>query len=198
MAAGRMGWALGILALALWAGVPCAAGQHQSAKRSSHRAQRNAVSRRRNAQGVQRRSVRRSANAAATRQGHSPLLSSGRATATARRVPESGTPTLENPRPTGTLETLPNQTLTPGATTVPSNAGGIAPASNDASSGEFTPSEGKTAPTTPGGNPSETQGVPTFSSAAQTPAANLPRTVSPAPAKQGTPAPARKSRRQPH
>jgi hypothetical protein len=60
---------------------------------------------------------------------------------------------------------------------VPSNSGGIAPASNDASSGEYTPSEGQTAPTTPGGNPSETQGVPTFSSAAQPANANLPRVV---------------------
>ena len=77
------------------------------------------------------------------------------------------------------------------------NAGGIAPASNDASSGDYTPSEGKTAPTTPGGNPSNTQGVPTFSSAAQPLDANLPRTVFPIPANEGTAGSAGKHRQKP-
>jgi hypothetical protein len=112
------------------------------------------------------------------RQVYSPAASSAETAPTAGRIPESGTPTLERPGYTS-LHTLPNQTLTPGATTVPGNAGGIAPASNDASSGEYTPSEGYSAPTAPGGNPSETQGVPTFSSAAQPADANLPHTLPP-------------------
>ena len=160
----RNGWMLGILALALWAGVPYAAGQKQSGKRSDN--------------GPQHRAGQHAA--AKAQQASSPKVSSSEAETTPRSVPESGAPSLENHHPTATLQTLPNQTLTPGATTVPSNAGGIAPASNDASSGEYTPSEGQTAPTTPGGNPSQTQGVPTFSSAAQPANANLPRTVHPA------------------
>ena len=156
-------WLLGILALSLWAGTPYVAGQQ--AKRSAHHAKRQHAKTR--------------TRAAGNPQISNPGVSAQGSTATAARVPEGGTPTLENPQPTGTLDTMPNQTLTPGATTVPSNAGGIAPASNDASSGEYTPSEGRTAPNTPGANPSNTQGVPTFSTAAQPPDANLPRTVSP-------------------
>lgn len=161
----RTGWMLGILALALWAGAPYAAGQKQAARRHETK-------------GTQHRPRRHAA--AKAQQASSSKVSSSEAETTPRSVPESGAPTLENHHPTATLQTLPNQTLTPGATTVPSNAGGIAPASNDASSGEYTPSEGQTAPTTPGGNPSETQGVPTFSSPAQPANAHLPRTVHPA------------------
>lgn len=177
MSAGKMGWALGILGMALWLGTPYVAGQQQPAKSRPVQARSSRHTRARQA-----RTSRRAGQRAGTPQISSPAVGSGGATATAGSVPQGGTPTLENPRPTATLDTLPNQTLTPGATTVPSNSGGIAPASNDASSGEYTPSEGYTAPTTPGGNPSETQGVPTFSSAAQPSDANLPRAVAPAPA----------------
>ncbi len=169
MSGARMRWMLGVLAITLWAGLPCATGQQQPTKTSS--------------QGQQQRTRKRAQSrrgSAGTPQPSAPAVSSSGASATAKSVPQSGTPTLQHPRPTGTLDTLPNQTLTPGATSVPSNAGGIAPASNDASSGEYTPSQGRSAPTTPGGNPSETQGVPTFSSAAQPANANLPRTVNPA------------------
>ena len=168
MAKGKMRWAMAILALALWAGVPYGVGQQQAAKPKARAMKRNAHG--------QKRAGRQASGAQAARRG----VSSRGAVTTPRSIPESGTPTVENPRGTGDLNTLPNQTLTPGATTVPDNAGGIAPASNDASSGEYTPSEGNTAPTTPGGNPSETQGVPTFSSGAQPANANLPRTVNPA------------------
>jgi hypothetical protein len=161
MAGGRMRWALGILAMSLWVGAPCLVGQQQP----QHLHRRQHAGRRHNTVG--------------TTQSSSTGAGSTGAAATNRSVPQSGTPTLEHPRPAGKLGTLPNQTLTPGATTVPSNAGGIAPASNAASSGEYTPSEGTTAPVTPGGNPSQTEGVPTFSSPAQPPDANLPRTVSP-------------------
>lgn len=165
MVDGKMRWVLGILAVALWVAPPhVVAQQQQTSKHPAHRRHQ------------------RTANAsrgAGSRQVSSPGVSSSGATATARSVPQSGTPSVENPRPTGTLNTLPNQTLTPGATTVPSNAGGIAPASNDASSGDYTPSEGYSAPTTPGGNPSQTEGVPTFSAPAQPANANLPRTVTP-------------------
>jgi len=169
MSGAGMRWILGVLAITLWAGLPCAAGQQQPTKSSS--------------QGQQQHTGKRAPSrtgSAGTPQASGAAVSSMGASATAKSVPQTGTPTLQNPRPTGTLDTQPNQTLTPGATSVPSNAGGIAPASNDASSGEYTPSEGRTAPTTPGGNPSETQGVPTFSSAAQPANANLPRTVNPA------------------
>lgn len=161
-----MRWTMGVLAVALWAGAPLAVGQQQATTSSTHGQHQRAGKK-----GAHNRSAAGTAQAAGQ--------SSGGASAAAKSVPQSGTPTLENPRSTGTLHTQPNQTLTPGATTVPSNAGGIAPASNDASSGEYTPSEGQTAPTTPGGNPSETQGVPTFSSGAQPDDANLPRTVNP-------------------
>jgi hypothetical protein len=180
----RTGWGLGILAIALWAAPAFA--QQQPSNRIAKRGPETKQSRTR----------RQSRNTAGTPQVSSPAVSSGRAAATANSVPQSGTPSLENPRPTGTLGTLPNQTLTPGATTVPSNAGGIAPASNAASSGEYTPSEGYTAPATPGGNPSETQGVPTFSSGAQPASANLPRTVNPTgQAHQQTTPPRHKARR---
>ncbi len=162
MVGAKAAWGVGILALALWAGVPCAMGQQQSGTPNSGK-----------------RSSRRQQNGQRSRNGSSrskPGVNAGGASA-AKSVPQSGTPTLENPRPAATLQTLPNQTLTPGATSVPSNAGGIAPASNGASSGEYTPSQGQASPTTPGGNPSETQGVPTFSSAAQPADANLPRRV---------------------
>jgi len=153
---------VGFLAIAMWAMVPVAMGQQQPTKCNSRR-QVHARTR------ATQHSRRSPASSPGTNAGG----------AAAKATPQSGTPILENPQPTGTLDTLPNQTLTPGATTVPSNAGGIAPASNDASSGEYTPSEGRTAPTTPGGNPSNTQGVPTFSSPAQPASANLPRTVNP-------------------
>lgn len=168
----RTRWLFGILALALWVGSPYVAGQQQKHTSSSRRQAKRASRQR-----TQRTKAIRSGSR--TPQISTPGVTSSGATATATRVPESGTPTVENSRPTGDLDTLPNQTLTPGATTVPSNAGGIAPASNDASSGEYTPSEGKAAPNTPGANPSNTQGVPTFSSGAQPLDANLPRTVSP-------------------
>lgn len=161
-------WAVGILALGMWAGAPYAAGQQQSSNTSTHQRTGRPGSKQRSRAGGRTSQALRPAPA-----------SGGGATAAAQATPQSGTPTLQNRQGTGNLNTLPNQTLTPGATTVPSNAGGIAPASNDASSGEYTPSEGNTAPTTPGGNPSETQGVPTFSSAAQPANANLPRTVKP-------------------
>jgi hypothetical protein len=143
---------------------PCLLAQQQQTKHSAHRHHQRAAN---------------MSRGAGSPQVSSPGVSSSGAAATASRVPQSGTPTIENPRPTGTLNTLPNQTLTPGATTVPSNAGGIAPASNGASSGDYTPSEGYSAPTTPGGNPSQTEGVPTFSAPAQPANANLPKTVSP-------------------
>lgn len=163
------GWLLGILALALWAGVPYGWGQQQHTKRNAQHA--NRASQRTGAASPTSRGTPQAANPG--------VNSSGATPTTATSIPESGTPTIENSRPTGTLDTMPNQTLSPGATTVPNNAGGIAPASNDASSGADTPSEGKTAPATPGANPSNTQGVPTFSSGAQPPDANLPRTVAP-------------------
>lgn len=155
-------WAVGVLALGLWAGAPYAGGQQQSSKTGTHQRRHRAANR-----PVGRTSTRAAGTANASNSGQSSGYSA------------SGYPSLQNRQGTGNLNTLPNQTLTPGATTVPSNAGGIAPASNGASSGEYTPSEGNTAPTTPGGNPSETQGVPTFSSPAQPANANLPRTVSP-------------------
>ena len=158
-----MRWVLGALALALWIVPPHLAAQQQFTRHRRHRPARHAA-----------RGSARDADAG-QRSG-----SDARRLQPAHRVPQGGTPTLENPRPAGRLGTLPNQTLTPGANTVPSNSGAIAPASNAASSGEYTPSEGYSAPTTPGGNPSNTQGVPTFSSAAQPPAANLPRTIAPA------------------
>jgi hypothetical protein len=161
-------WAMGVLALALWAGAPYAGGQQQSSKASTHQRRHRAGNR-----PVGRTSTRAAGAAKPTNSGQS----SSAGTSRTHGTPQSGYPTLQNRQGTGNLNTLPNQTLTPGATTVPSNAGGIAPASNDASSGEYTPSEGNTAPTTPGGNPSETQGVPTFSSPAQPANANLPRTV---------------------
>lgn len=161
-------WLVGMLALALWVAAPYVAGQQT--KRGAHHGKRALH------QGT---THAHSGAGEGTPHVPNPGLSPYREMGTASSVPEAGTPTLENPRPTGTLDTMPNQTLTPGATTVPSNAGGIAPASNAASSGEDTPSEGRTAPNTPGANPSNTQGVPTFSSAAQPPDANLPRTVAP-------------------
>jgi hypothetical protein len=163
-------WTVGVLALGLWAGAPYAGGQQQSSNTSTHQRHHRAGKR-----PIGRTSTRAAGTAKANNSGQS----SGAAAAASRAhgTPQSGYPTLENRQGTGNLNTLPNQTLTPGATTVPSNAGGIAPASNDASSGEYTPSEGNTAPTTPGGNPSETQGVPTFSSPAQPANADLPRTV---------------------
>ena len=163
----RTRWLLGILALALWVGTPYAVGQQTKPTAHKRRAPNRVA---------HQRTTR---DRAGTPQLSNPGVSSSGATATATRIPESGTPTLENPQPTGDLNTMPNQTLSPGATTVPSNAGGIGPASNDASSGEYTPSEGRTSPNSPGANPSNTQGVPTFSSGAQPPDANLPRTVSP-------------------
>lgn len=195
MASAKMRWALGVLAIALWAGAPYLLGQQPAAKGSAHLARRSANSGRRNSR--HHRPAASPAKKAATRQDNGSAVSRGGAAPAARRVPEAGMPTLENPQPTGTLDTLPNQTLTPGATTLPGNAGGIAPASNDASSGDYTPSEGKTAPTTPGGNPSNTQGVPTFSSAAQPLDANLPRTVFPIPANEGTAGSAGKHRQKP-
>ena len=161
-------WAVGVLALALWAGAPYAGGQQQSSKTSTH--QRGHRTGKRSAGRTPTRAAG-TANAGYSGQG------SGAGTSRTHGSSQSGYPSLQNRQGTGNLNTLPNQTLTPGATTVPSNAGGLAPASNDASSGEYTPSEGNTAPTTPGGNPSETQGVPTFSSPAQPANANLPRTV---------------------
>lgn len=161
-------WAVGVLALGLWAGAAYAGGQQQSSKTSTHQRRHRAVKR-----SVGQTSTRAAGNANSSNSGQS----SGAGTSGTHGTPQSGYPSLQNRQGTGNLNTLPNQTLTPGATTVPSNAGGIAPASNDASSGEYTPSEGNTAPTTPGGNPSETQGVPTFSSPAQPANANLPRTV---------------------
>ena len=181
MADRRMHWALGILAVALWAGAPYSSGQ-QPAKNRMHRQNHHASNRLNNKRGVPQVSR--------------PAASLAETARTAGRIPESGTPTLERPGYT-TLHTLPNQTLTPGATTVPGNAGGIAPASNDASSGEYTPSEGHSAPTTPGGNPSETQGVPTFSSAAQPADANLPRTLPPAEASRSASTHGRKPRLSP-
>jgi hypothetical protein len=169
MAGVGMRWAVGILALALWAGAPYAAGQQQSSDTGTHQ--------RTGKRAAERQSTRTGGRASRV---SPPARTSGRgATAAAQATPQSGSPTVQNRQGTGNLNTLPNQTLTSGATTVPSNSGGIAPASNDASSGEYTPAEGNTAPTTPGGNPSETQGVPTFSSPAQPANANLPRTVNP-------------------
>jgi hypothetical protein len=162
------GWAVGILALGLWVGAPYGVGGQQSTNGSTH-------------QRTGKRAAERQSRTGEKRSQASPPAGSsgGGAAAAAQATPQSGYPALQNRQGTGNLKTLPNQTLTPGATTVPSNAGGIAPASNDASSGEYTPSEGNTAPTTPGGNPSETQGVPTFSSPAQPANANLPRAVTP-------------------
>lgn len=183
MSGARMRWMLGVLAITLWAGIPCAVGQQQPTKSSSQGQQR-----------TRKRAPSRGGSAGTPPLSGAGVSSSG-PSPTAKSVPQSGTPTLQNPRPAGTLDTLPNQTLTPGATSVPSNAGGIAPASNDASSGEYTPSQGRTAPATPGGNPSETQGVPTFSSAAQPANANLPRTVNPGSQKSQTTSPSHHARR---
>lgn len=176
-------WLVGILALTLWVAAPYGQGQQRQTKRNAQRGKHTS----------QRTTPGRRSHRGAPQVSNTGVNSSG-ATGNATSVPEGGSPTIENPRPTGTLRTLPNQTLTPGATSVPGNAGGIAPASNDASSGADTPSQGKTAPTTPGANPSNTQGVPTFSSAAQPPDANMPRTVAPG---QGTTQPGQQSEK-PH
>lgn len=184
MSGARMRWVLGVLAITLWAGIFCAVGEQQPTTTGSQGQQ----------QGTAKWAPGRRGSAGTPQVSGSGVSSSG-ASATAKSVPQSGTPTLQKPRSTGTLDTQPNQTLTPGATSVPGNAGGIAPASNDASSGEYTPSQGRTAPATPGGNPSETQGVPTFSSAAQPTNANLPRTVNPARQKSQTASPSHHARR---
>lgn len=108
-------WAVGVLALGLWAGAAYAGGQQQSSKTSTHQRRHRAVKR-----SVGQTSTRAAGNANSSNSGQS----SGAGTSGTHGTPQGGYPSLQNRQGTGNLNTLPNQTLTPGATTVPSNAGG--------------------------------------------------------------------------
>ena len=93
-------WAVGVLALALWAGAPYAGGQQQSSKTSTHQRRHRAG---------KRPAGRTSTTTAGTAKASNSGQSSGAAASRTHGTPQSGYPTLENKQGTGNLNTLPNQ-----------------------------------------------------------------------------------------